>query len=212
MFDFLTKYLERKIEAVVSRKYERIESEVEQLPVELGTKLSKINADVDYLTRDVKKLRSKTFRAQGIEKILFHKDYLHEDKQRLRDIAHNQLGLDTYQIGRLSYPATISMEKRAVLKVNSNSLICLLGLKFMDGDGWGRYYICKGTETVKEYSKSKLIKEEGIITNTIIYYPDELIILKQVSGGGEIQIELLGMKLIPLGASSPVTEISNMSP
>jgi hypothetical protein len=204
MFDFLTKYLERKIEAAVSKQ---VKAELELLPTELCFKLRSFNENVGLLAHDVKKLRSKTFKAQGIEKILFHKDYLDEDKQRLSDIAHTQLGLNTYWIGRLSHPVTISMEKRAVFRVNSNCLVCLLGLKFIDGDGWGKYQIHKGTEIVKEYSKSRLIKEEGIITNSLIYYPDEIMIFKQISGGGEVQIELLGMKLTPLRGFNPVTEI-----
>lgn len=193
-------FFTKKIKEIVEKK---VKEDLAQYKLEID----QYNSKLQGLEKIYLKLKGKTFKAQGIEKIIFHKDYLYEDKMRLSDIAHVQLGLTTYRMGRLSYSITVSMEKRAVFKVKTNCAICLMGLKFVDGGGWGHYEICKGSETVREYSKSKLVQEEGIILGSLIYYPDEILILKQVSGEGEIQVDLLGIKVTPVDFMTPLISV-----
>jgi hypothetical protein len=199
------KNLEKKIDTAVSQEFKQIQSEVDLLPSEMRSNLTSLSKDMDQLTKDVKKLQGKTFKAQGIEKIIHHSDYSQNDKDNLANIAKTQFNLHNYQLSRLFFPIKVS-KKNTYFKVNSNCAIALKGLKFVEGDGWGRYRINRGANILCEFSKSKLVPEEGILINHIYYYPDDIMNITQIQGEGEIQVELLGYKVTPMGFLYPLSE------
>jgi len=201
-------FFTKKIGKIVEEKFKdslvQYETELRNEVSETREKIGNIKGELEVMETNYLKLRRKTFKAQGIEKIIFHPDYLKEDKARLVNIAKTQFNAISYQFSRFSFPIKIS-KKTTYFRVNSNCAIAIKGLKFMDGDGWGRYQINKGTEPQREFAKSRLIQEDGILMN-IYYYPDDVVSINQIQGDGEIQIELLGGALIPFGLRYPLTE------
>lgn len=202
---FFTKKINELIEKKVKEKLAQYEMDLQDNISKSQEKMKIIEKNLGILEDTCLKLQRKTFKAQGIEKIVYHPDYKQEDIARLADIAKNQFGLSNFQISRISFPIKVS-EKSNYFRVKSNCAIALKGLKFIEGDGWGQYRIMRGTEILSEFSKSKLVQEEGILTN-IRYMPDDALNIYQIQGEGELQVDLLGFKVTPVGFMTPLINI-----
>lgn len=202
-------FFTKKIGEIVEEKFKETlaqhEAELQNTVSETQGKIGSLQMGLEAVEADCLRLRRKTFKAQGIEKIIFHPDYISEDKQRLIDIAKTQFNLQSYRISRLSFPIKVS-KKTTYFRVDSNCAIILKGLKFVEGGGWGRYHVYRGTEILVEFSKSKLVQEDGILMNLGVYYPDDVLGINQIQGEGELQVELLGIKLTPPGILYPLRE------
>lgn len=139
-----------------------------------------------------------------IEMYLFDETRVVKDKSTLVDIAVKKLRLASFYIGKLAFPIHISINEVVSYKVNSNCAFLLLGVKFVEGKGWGTYNISHGSLPLYNFKKPNIKhRVEGTIFGKAIFYPDDVIKIKQIDGVGDIDIELLGLALTPHTLKTP---------
>jgi hypothetical protein len=125
----------------------------------------------------------------------------------LENVARRIYSLATYKLVRLSFPIEVSKEKQDFYKTPSNTALFIDKVKFIEGDGWGRYQILKGTQILTEFAKSKFIEESEAIIDPAFYMVEDVFSIKQIQGYGKLQIELLGWKLYPPGLMHPLLKM-----
>lgn len=116
--------------------------------------------------------------------------------------SKSKLAPAPYNVNRLSFPIEVSKEKTEYFKVFSMCAIVLLGIKFIAGDGWGKYCIERGVDPLFYFEKSKITNEDGIAVSGLYFYPDDVLSITQVNGDGKLQLELIGFELRIPGAIS----------
>jgi hypothetical protein len=112
-----------------------------------------------------------------------------------------------YNVNRLSFPVEVSKEKTEYFKVFSMCAIDLLGIRFVSGDGWGKYCIKRGVDPLFYFEKSKIKDEDGVAVSEIHFYSDDVLSIIQVNGDGKLQLELIGFELRIPGATSVLLPI-----
>lgn len=169
--------------------------------------LDKLNDKHSELTKKYDELSMKGIKVKNIENLIYSdKEYINGTWDRFKAIAEEQMNLAIYRIARVALIADVTPEKPVFFKTQSNSLIEVLGVKFISGDGGGKYGFYRGSERIREFTKSKIANEDGITLGPdyILNYPDDVFGIRQLSGDGSLQMAILGMELKPPGAISSI--------
>lgn len=167
--------------------FEFIKHEVDSLPKGVGLFLENMGENRFFL--DIRD----TLYEKGVE------SFISKTKSKLTPAPYN--------VNRLSFPIEVSTEKTEYFKVFSMCAINLLGIKFVSGDGWGKYCIEKGVDPLFYFEKSKTKNEDGIAINSLYFYPDDVLSITQVNGDGKLQLELIGFELRIPGATSALLPV-----
>ena len=105
-----------------------------------------------------------------------------------------------YYIERLSHLIDVSQVECTSVRVMSNSVVNIMGIKYMSGEGWGRYVLYMGTQKVRTFTKSKLMHVNGVTIDELLYHSTDVLTIRQENGEGTLQIELIGLELKPPAA------------
>lgn len=168
---------------------------------QLGFMSDKLHDRLFELDKKYEELQIQGMKTFNVDTLIYS-DTEKIDKARklLEKIAREDLRLAMYSVERFSLLAEVSREKTASFKILSNSIVNIMGVKYMSGDGWGKYKISMGTQLVRTFTKSNLVKEDGVTIAEILYHTDDILIIRQDTGEGTLQIELIGLELKPPGA------------
>jgi len=138
-------------------------------------------------------------------------DLITEDtRQRLmaeapRIAAERQIGM---RVGRDILP----LELPAMLEVYHSCVYYLIGVKFIEGDGYGQYAIWDGRKTIlrQTFTRSKNGGEIGVVFRPLRFEADAILSIGPFLGNetGRLSISMIGLSARPTHIPSAIRRIS----